>query len=215
MKVRVRDVMTSSVVTIAPGAPLKEAAVLMGRHRISGLPVTEGGRLAGIITESDFVSILAEDGGGLLAALLGRKNAELGGTVGEAMTRNPRTIGPDESVSAAAREMSEHSIKRLPVVDRNGALVGIVSRADLMSVFARPDELIASDILNEGVVGLVGAARDEVSVRVEAGVVHLSGRVGSVTEKRMLEEFARRVAGVVAVESDLSPAIDDTRLPPV
>jgi CBS domain-containing protein len=111
--------------------------------------------------------------------------------------------------------MSEHSIKRLPVVDRNGALVGIVSRADLMSVFARPDELIASDILNEGVVGLVGAARDEVSVRVEAGVVHLSGRVGSVTEKRMLEEFARRVAGVVAVESDLSPAIDDTRLPPV
>lgn len=215
MKVRVRDVMTSSVVTIAPGAPLKEAAVLMGRHRISGLPVTEGGRLTGIITESDFVSILAEDGGGLLAALLGRKNAELGGTVGEAMTRNPRTIGPDESVSAAAREMSEHSIKRLPVVDRNGALVGIVSRADLMSVFARPDELIASDILNEGVVGLVGAARDEVSVRVEAGVVHLSGRVGSVTEKRMLEEFARRVAGVVAVESDLSPAIDDTRLPPV
>lgn len=215
MKVRVRDVMTSSVVTIPPGAPLKEAAVLMGRHRISGLPVTEGGRLAGIITESDFVSILAEDGGGLLAALLGRKNAELGGTVGEAMTRNPRTIGPDESVSAAAREMSEHSIKRLPVVDRNGALVGIVSRADLMSVFARPDELIASDILNEGVVGLVGAARDEVSVRVEAGVVHLSGRVGSVTEKRMLEEFARRVAGVVAVESDLSPAIDDTRLPPV
>lgn len=207
--------MTASVVTIEPDAPLKEAAVLMGRHRISGLPVIEADRLVGIITESDFVSRLAVDGGGLLAALLGRKHAELGGTVGEAMTPEPLTIGPDESVSAAARVMSEHSVKRLPVVDRDGKLIGLVSRADLMSVFARPDERIESDIVNEGVVGLIGADRESVGVRVDSGVVHLAGTVGSVTEKRMLEEFARRVAGVVSVESSLEATIDDTRLPPV
>ncbi|HSJ34428.1 MAG TPA: CBS domain-containing protein [Acidimicrobiia bacterium] len=215
MKVRVRDVMTASVVTIGPDVPLKEAAVLMGRHRISGLPVVDGDRLVGIITESDFVSRLAVDGGGLLAALLGRKQGELGGTVGQAMTPEPLTIGPDESVAAAARAMSEHSVKRLPVLSREGQLVGLVSRADLMSVFARPDERIESDIVNEGVVGLIGADRDAVKVRVEGGVVHLSGTVGSVTEKRMLEEFSRRVAGVVTVESQLGASIDDTRLPPV
>lgn len=207
--------MTASVVTIGPEVPLKEAAVLMGRHRISGLPVVDGDRLVGIITESDFVSRLAVDGGGLLAALLGRKQGELGGTVGEAMTPEPLTIGPDESVAAAARVMSEHSVKRLPVLSREGQLVGLVSRADLMSVFARPDERIESDIVNEGVVGLIGADREAVTVRVEGGVVHLSGTVGSVTEKRMLEEFSRRVAGVVTVESQLGASIDDTRLPPV
>lgn len=215
MKVRIRDVMTKSVITISGDTPLKEAAVVMGRNRISGLPVMDGDELVGIITESDFVSRLAEDGGGLLDALLGRKQADIGGSVAEAMTREPLTIGPDESVSAAARVMSEHRVKRLPVVDGSGRLVGLVSRADLMSVFARPDDRIESDILNEGVVGLIGADRESVSIEVRDGVVRLAGTVGSVTEKRMLEEFARRVAGVVTVESQLQASIDDTRLPPV
>lgn len=214
MKVRIRDVMTKSVITISGDTPLKEAAVVMGRNRISGLPVMDGDELVGIITESDFVSRLAEDGGGLLDALLGRKQTEIGGSVAEAMTREPLTIGPDESVSAAARVMSEHRVKRLPVVDGSGRLVGLVSRADLMSVFARPDDRIESDILNEGVVGLIGADRDAVSIEVRDGVVRLAGTVSSVTEKRMLEEFARRVAGVVTVESQLQASIDDTRLPP-
>lgn len=151
----------------------------------------------------------------MLDALLGRKQTEIGGSVAEAMTRQPLTITPDESVSAAARIMSEHRVKRLPVVDGSGRLVGIVSRADLMSVFARPDDRIESDILNEGVVGLIGADRDAISIEVRDGVVRLAGTVGSVTEKRMLEEFARRVAGVVTVESQLQASIDDTRLPPV
>lgn len=215
MKVRIRDVMTKSVITISGDTPLKEAAVVMGRNRISGLPVMDGDELVGIITESDFVTRLAEDGGGLLDALLGRKQADIGGSVAEAMTREPLTIGPDESVSAAARVMSEHRVKRLPVVDGSGRLVGLVSRADLMSVFARPDDRIESDILNEGVVGLIGADRESVSIEVRDGVVRLAGTVGSVTEKRMLEEFARRVAGVVTVESQLQASIDDTRLPPV
>jgi CBS domain-containing protein len=215
VKVRIRDVMTKSVITISGDTPLKEAAVVMGRNGISGLPVMDGDELVGIITESDFVSRLAEDGGGLLDALLGRKQTEIGGSVAEAMTREPLTIGPDESVSAAARVMSEHRVKRLPVVDGSGRLVGLVSRADLMSVFARPDDRIESDILNEGVVGLIGADREAISIEVRDGVVRLAGTVGSVTEKRMLEEFARRVAGVVTVESQLQASIDDTRLPPV
>lgn len=215
MKVKVRDVMTSEVVTISADTPLKEAAVTMTHHRVSGLPVVDAGKLVGIITESDFVAKLADNDAGLLTLLLGRKEADIGGKVHDVMSKEPYTIGPDESVSAAAREMAEHRVKRLPVVDGSGRLVGVVSRADLMAVFARPDDRIAADIVNEGVVDLLGTHRESVRVVVDHGVVRLSGTVGSVTEKRMLEEFSRRVAGVVTVESELAAAFDDTRLPPV
>jgi CBS domain-containing protein len=215
VKLKVRDVMTTRVVTISPDTPLKEAAVEMTDHRVSGLPVVEDGKLVGIVTESDFVSRLAGEGDGLMALAFGRRNRELGGAVRDAMTARPHTVGPDESVTAAARVMAEKRVKRLPVVDSSGAIVGIVSRADLMSIFARSDDLIASDIVNEGVVGLLGADPDALDVSVDSGVVTLSGTVDSVTEKRMLEEFARRVAGVVSVESRLEASFDDTRLPPI
>lgn len=215
MKVKVRDVMSTDVITIPAGAPLKEAAVVMTRHRVSGLPVLDSGRLVGIISESDFVSRLADDGDGLISLLFGRKEVEVTGLVSEAMSSDPHTIGPDDSVAVAARRMAERRVKRLPVVESNGRLVGLVSRADLMGVFARDDERIRADVVNEGVVGLLGAEPDSVGVSVSNGVVQLEGTVGSVTEKRMLEEFARRVAGAVGVESNLVAAFDETRLPPM
>lgn len=212
MKMRVRDVMTTEVLTIGPEAGLKEAAVLMARRRISGLPVVTDGRVVGIITESDFVNRLADDNT-LLSLLVSRDRSELGGLVREAMSADVVTVEPDASVTLAARMMADHGVKRLPVVDRSGNLIGIVSRADLMAVFARPDDRIRADVVNGGVHALVGEA-DSVRVDVVDGVVRLSGTVGSVTEKRMLEEFARAVAGVVNVESELVAALDDTRLPP-
>lgn len=215
MKVKVRDVMTTEVVTISPDTPLKEAAIAMTRHRISGLPVMEDGRLVGIVTESDFVARLAGEGDSLMSVVLARREPEVGGSVRDAMTTDPHTIGADEPVTAAARRMAEHRVKRLPVVDGSGRMLGIVSRADLMSIFARPDDWIASDIVNDGVVSLLGADRASVGVEVTSGVVTLTGTVGSTTEKRMLEEFARRVAGVVSVDSRIEASFDDTRLPPM
>ena len=84
-----------------------------------------------------------------------------------------------------------------------------------MSVFARPDDQIVADIRSGGVDGLIGAAADSVEVSVVDGVVKLVGTVASVTERRMLEEFSRQVAGVVRVDSDLRASFDDTRLPPM
>ncbi|MFP3914261.1 MAG: CBS domain-containing protein [Actinomycetota bacterium] len=212
---RVRDVMTPDVITITGTTPLKEAAVVMTRHRISGLPVLEDGRLVGIITESDFVTRLAGEGEGLASLLFGRRQQEGAGTVADAMTPGPVTISPDETVSVAARRMADRKVKRLPVVDGEGNLVGVVSRADLVSVFARPDDHIAAEVVRDGVVGLLGADPEALAVSVENGVVHLSGTLGSVLEKRMLEEFARQVAGVVGIESRLEAAFDETRLPPM
>lgn len=213
MKVRVSDVMTRKVITIGSSIPLKDAALTMARSRVSGLPVVDDGQLVGVVTESDFVALLAEDDQGLMAILFNRERQEVGGSVGEVMSREPVTCGPDDSVTVAARIMSRNNVKRLPVLDSGGQLVGIVSRADLMSVFARADERIATDIRLGGVEELVGAG-DAVAVDVRDGVVHLDGKVGTTTEKRMLEEFARQVAGVVSVESSLEVAFDDTRLPP-
>lgn len=213
MKMRVRDVMTTEVLTIGPEAGLKEAATLMARRRISGLPVVEGRELVGIITESDFVNRLADDNS-LLSLIVNRDRGELGGVVREAMSTEVITVDPDASVSVAARLMADHGVKRLPVVDRSKNLIGIVSRADLMAVFARPDERIRADVINGGVVGL-GVGAEEVGVDVVDGVVRLRGVVASVTAKRVLEEFARSVPGVVAVESELQAALDDTRLPPL
>lgn len=213
MKVRVSDVMSTEVITIGPDTPLKDAAVSMARHRVSGLPVVEGSSLIGIVTESDFVARLAEDDSGLMAIVFRRDPPELTGTVRQAMTPNPHTIEPHQSVVAAARLMTRHAVKRLPVVDSNRVLVGIVSRADLMSVFARPDDEIAADVRAHGVHTLLGEG--EVEVAVSDGVVRLGGKVGTLTEKRMLEEFARQVAGVVRVDSELEASLDDTRLPPL
>lgn len=214
MKVRVGDVMTREVITIGPDEALKEAARTMSSNKVSGLPVVDGASLVGIITESDFVTRLADDDQSLISTLFRRDRPALGGRVGEVMSREPVTVNPADSVTYAARVMSNRGIKRLPVVDQNGRLVGLVSRADLMSIFARPDAAIAADVREGGVQGLVGAT-ETVSVVVRDGVVNLTGTVGTITEKRMLEEYARQVAGVVAVESDLAARLDDTRLPPL
>jgi CBS domain-containing protein len=213
MKVRVSDVMTRKVITIGSSTPLKDAALTMARSRVSGLPVVDEGRLVGMVTESDFVSRLAENDTRLMAILFNRERDETVGSVGEVMSTEPVTCTPDDTVTVAARIMSKNNVKRLPVMDSAGNLVGIVSRADLMSVFARPDERIASDVRLGGVEELVGAG-DSVDVNVTDGVVRLNGKVGTTTEKRMLEEFARHVAGVVSVESALEVSYDDTRLPP-
>lgn len=214
MKVRVSDVMTTEVITIGPETPLKDAAVTMARHRISGLPVIESGELVGIVTESDFVTRLADKDSGLMGILFRREPPELAGLVSDAMSTEPHTIEPHQSVTVAARLMTRHGVKRLPVVDSNGVLVGVVSRADLMSVFARPDDTIAADVRSRGVENLLGDTSN-VEVTVSDGIVHLAGTVGTVTEKRMIEEFARQVAGVVRVDSELGASIDDTRLPPL
>ena len=215
MRARVRDVMSETVVTVTPDTPLKTAATTMADHRFSGLPVLEEGRLVGIVTESDFVSRLAGSDEGVMSHLFRRRQAERGGSVGDAMTTPVHTIGPDDLVTSAARVMSELSIKRLPVVAKDGSLVGIVSRADLMSVFTRPDEDMAADLVDEGVVGLLGAAPDSVAVTVADGIVTLRGTVSTITEKRLLEELARRTPGVVGVQSELEASFDDTRLPPL
>src|SRR6516162_9649442 len=149
---RVSDVMTTSVVTVDRITSYQEIDRLLTQHRISGVPVLMMGRqVAGVVTEADLLA--AEDETARHARMAGtmgrrwrlRKQPHVNLTAGALMTTPAITIGPDATIPAAARLMNTHRIRRLPVVDEDGKLIGVVSRRDLLSVFLRPDGDISHD----------------------------------------------------------------------
>jgi len=182
---RVSDVMTTSVVTVDRLTPYKEIARLLTGHRISGLPVVKMGRVVvGVVTEADLLAAQATTARRLRSGARrsrwpqGRQHPAL--TAGELMKTPAVTIGPDATIPAAARLMSTHHVRRLPVVDEQNRIVGIVSRRDLLSVFLRSDEDIAEDIrkvLDE----IVSAAPGEADVSVRNGIVTLTGTLDPKT----------------------------------
>jgi CBS domain-containing protein len=183
---RVSDVMPTTVVTVDRITPYQEIDRLLTERRISGVPVLMMGRqVAGVVTEADLLA--AEDETARQARmadtmgrrrLLHKPGPHVNLTAGTMMTAPAITIGPDATIPAAARLMNTHHIRRLPVVDEHGKLVGVVSRRDLLSVFLRPDPDILHDarqVLDE----LPLADAKEVIVTVKHGVVTLTGTMRS------------------------------------
>jgi CBS domain-containing protein len=214
---KVRDLMTTDPITTTPDAPLKEAARIMVREKISGLPVMKGAKLVGIVTEGDFLRQEANRDQpyrlSLLEALFGEGGAEPAvETVGEVMTEPVITITPDATVSEAARVMSHRKVKRLPVLDDDGNLIGVISRADVVNAFTKPDEVIEDEVREDIVRRLLFLEPDVIGVSVDDGVVTLSGELENRTEAHLLEELTRRIAGVVRVVSDLTYEVDDQRI---
>ena len=148
MKTAVRDVMTSRVVWVTKDAPYKELAARLRENRVSAFPVLDDeGKVIGVVSEADLLAKEALDGGydgmpGMITGLLRRKEQgkARGITAADLMTHPAVTISPDAAVENAARLMYESKISRLPVVDADGHLTGIISRADVLSVFDRSDE---------------------------------------------------------------------------
>jgi len=182
---RVSDVMTTSVVTVDRITPYKEVVRLLAEHRISGLPVLKMGReVIGVVTEADLLTAEDKVQRRLHAAAhrprWPRRGQHPTLTAGELMTTPAITIGRDATIPAAARLMTTRHIRRLPVVDEKGKLVGIVSRRDLLSVFLRPDQDIAADVrrlLDE----LLLAEPGEADVSVRDGIVTLTGTLDPQT----------------------------------
>lgn len=188
---KIKDVMTKQVVTVASEASLKEAASVLAERRVSGLPVVDAdGAVVGVISEADILSKEA-----------GENDAR---TVREAMTSPARTIGPGRPVAEAARRMLEEAVNRFPVVDEDGHLIGIVTRADLVRAFVRSDAEIAYEIREDVILKTLWIAPEALDIAVEDGAVRIGGRVESKTDAELIEAFARRVPGTVSVESHLS-----------
>lgn len=212
---KVHELMSTELVTATRDTSLKELARLMLANDISGVPIVgDDRRLVGIITEADILhyeSLRAEtDGFGLLPVLHG--HVDSAATAGEVMSDHIVTTGPDVEHTIAARLMETRGVKRLPVVDVDGHLVGIISRSDIMASFARPDELIEDEIRIDIVERILWLEPGAIAVGVEEGRVTLSGSVPRKTDARILEELSRQLDGVVEVNIDqIRYEVDDTK----
>lgn len=150
-ELRVEDVMTHLVVTLRPQDTIADAAKRLASNRISGAPVVEDGRLVGVASETDLMKAFTPPAlRGVRAApyplmfllLRGSPPQEAHySVVGDVMTTNVVTIGPDESIWEAASKIDRYGVRRLPVVDEEGFVVGVVARADLVRWMARSDEV--------------------------------------------------------------------------
>lgn len=192
--------MTTDVVAVGPGASIRDAARLMYRYRVSGVPVVDmDDHVLGIITEGDFLAMEIE-------------RLETGAVptkVREVMSKSVKTIPPEMDVTGAARFMQAQDVKRL-VVATDGKMVGILSRFDIVAAFTRPDDLIEDEIREDLVRRVLFVDPETIGVSVLNGVVTFVGSIGTRTEARLVEELARRLDGVVDVANELTWRIDDT-----
>src|SRR5512133_2632509 len=193
--VRVRDVMSSPVVTVPPGMPLKEVARVLVTNGISAVPVVDGGDLVGILSEADLVPLeLAPDPRAHLARLPDASPSP-SRVASEAMTRDVVALPEEADVADAGRLMLERRIKSIPVV-RGRRVVGIVARRDLLEVLARSDEDIARDL--EALLAAELGAPSPYRVTVRDGVVDLTGPPDPV-DRRLATLLARGIPGVLEV----------------
>ena len=208
MKLTVRDIMTTNVATVRAGASFKEIAMRLREHRVSAFPVLdEDGTVIGVVSEADLllkeVLSLSEDDAleGARPGILRQRAQEKARavTAADLMSRPAVTVGVEDSVEHAARLMYARGVKRVPVTDAAGRLVGIVSRADVLSVFGRGDEEIREQIVAEVIGGEFGADPGRFGVTVADGIVTMTGRPGSVSLGRDLLSRVRHVQGVVSV----------------
>jgi CBS-domain-containing membrane protein len=212
----VRDVMTTEVVTAEPSTPFKEIAARLAQHRISAVPVVDAARrVLGIITEADLLLKQEHPDPKADVSLIWtrrrrRERAKAAAAVaGKLMTAPAATVAPTSTITEAARRMHTAGVKRLPVVDETGRLVGIVSRADLLKVFTRPDEAIRSQIISEVIVGDFMMDPSRLFIEVDDGVVLLQGKAERSSLIPYLVRAVQHVEGVVRVEDQLSFDVDD------
>ena len=203
---RIADIMTTEVLTVTPDTTLKDVAELLSERGISGAPVVDAdGHVLGVVSEAD---ILAKERRprpqGRFERLLGyheRVDAKAAArTAGEAMTAPPVTIAPDRRVDAAAAIMLDRQVNRLPVVDRTGALVGLVTRADLVRAFVHSDAQIATEIHDGVLLHELWLDPSEFEVDVTGGEVTVTGRALGDDERELLVRRVALVPGVVTVK---------------
>jgi CBS domain-containing protein len=211
--------MTQDVVTVDEDTPFREIVALMADCKISALPVVDAdGRVVGIVSEADL--LLKEEfpeGPPHGRLFQGRRRREIrakaaGGTAAEVMTSPAVTIGPDAGVADAAGLLHRHGIKRLPVVDPAGPLLGIVSRADLLKVFLRSDADIAREVRQQVLVRAMWVDPETVVVEVRDGVVTLTGQLERRSLIPITVSLVRGLDGVVDVVDRLSFEFDDSTI---
>ncbi|MCX4913141.1 CBS domain-containing protein [Streptomyces sp. NBC_00687] len=207
---RVGDVMTHAVVAVGRKALFKDILERMEKWQVSGLPVLEGdGRVIGLVSEADLLSkevFRGRDADRLTRLRSVPELAKAEAVSAEELMSAPAvTVHAEATLAEAARVMALRHVKRLPVVNDEGVLEGVVSRGDLLKVFLRPDTELADEI-KHSVVDAVGAAAPtgSVGVSVHDGVATLTGQMKDVTLIPLVARMAQGVEGVVKVDCRLT-----------
>ncbi|CAM5654160.1 CBS domain-containing protein [Streptomyces avidinii] len=214
--IKVGDLMTDEVVSAVSDTTFKEVAKLLASHDITGLPVLDAeDRVIGVVSESDLVNRQGA------AALIEPDAVEGAGvpepatfTAGEVMSAPAVTVRADETAAEAARLMSRRGVERLPVVDEEDRLVGIVTRRDLLRLFLRPDSEIRRRVIEDVLTDTMGLSADAVEIHVVDGIVTLEGTLERQSQIPVLTRLAERLDGVVAVAAHLTARVDDRLLTP-
>ncbi|MFJ8017758.1 CBS domain-containing protein [Streptomyces sp. NPDC096339] len=190
----VDDVMTRTVVSVDRGTAFKDIAETLRMWHVSVVPVLSGdGRVVGVVSEADLLLRTQDEAGASHDTVAERL-----------MTRPAVTVRRDTTIAGAARLMARGHLKRLPVVDGEGRLVGVVSRGDLLRVYLRPDADIGAEVRELIMYQLLPHRLAEVHVHVADGIVHLRGTLPDADVRDVVVRAARGVPGVVDVEADFS-----------
>ncbi|MFB6706746.1 CBS domain-containing protein [Streptomyces sp. NPDC056333] len=193
---RVIDLMTPTVVSVQRGTTFKEIARLLDEFDISAVPVVdENERPVGVVSEADL--------------LRDRSSTSGTNTAVDLMSHPAITAVPEWSVVRAARVMEKHKIKRLPVVDSERRLIGVLSRSDLLQLFLRRDHAIQEEILEDVLTHTLRLSPSSLTVEVTDGLVTLSGTVGRRSLVPVILRLCRSVDGVVDVIDRLHYERDD------
>ncbi|MFF1272129.1 CBS domain-containing protein [Streptomyces marokkonensis] len=212
----VGDLMTPAVVSVRRETGFKDITEHLAEHGITAVPVVDSqGRPVGVVSEADLLrkqESQADPGGHLAAAhLLPSERAKAHALTAEELMTSPAvTARPQWSVVEAARAMARHHVKRLPVVDDTGRLVGIVSRTDLLRVFLRRDLTVGEEITTDILTRTLGLSPGTVTVQVTDGRVTLSGTVPQESLIPLAVRLSESVDGVVDVTNHLRPETDTT-----
>lgn len=193
----VGDLMTPTVVSVQPGTLVKEITHLLDEYGITAVPVIDDeGRPVGVVSAADLLRAPSSSGG--------RSTAR------DLMTSPAVVAERGWNAVRAARTMDRRKVKRLPVVDDNGRLIGVISRSDLVQLFLRRDRAIEEEILEDVVVRTLGLPRSALTVEVTDGRVTLSGSVQRRSLVPVTVRLCEGVDGVVDVVDRLGFDQDDT-----
>jgi CBS domain-containing protein len=200
--------MTRRVIAAHEGAQFKEIVEVMRAHHVGALPVVDSrNRVIGVVSEAD---LLVKEAGtashhGSWRWLLPATERKAAAIVAKGLMTCPAvTIGPDATLAEAASRMSDRRLKRLPVVDEAGHLIGVVSRIDVLSVFSRDDREIRDEIVNEIISSDLVLDPAAFEVTVTSGIVTVTGQAESKAVAMQLLEAIRHVEGVVDVRDRTS-----------
>lgn len=209
--------MTRAVVTARPDATFTEVAQLLVDNGISAVPVVDDrGAPIGVVSEADLLVKQeywsgGRDSPGRIAgrARRARWRRSLGTTANDVMSRPVLTIDPGAPVSEAASALAEANVRRLFVVDRDGALVGVLTRLDLLRAYLRDDDDLREDVRRFVFRTVLRVDPDAVDVVVDAGVVTLSGQLDRRGEVDIAVALTRALPGVVEVRGELVHRFED------